>query len=75
MTKEDRKILKKADAREAYENLTNITPEDLELFAYSEEAYAMETKNLTKRYNAFNRAKRILKIAELIREERKSNEQ
>lgn len=60
----------------AYEKMIKLDVVSLEEIAYDYQGYALfTTKDLTKRYKYLQKAKRILKIAELIRKERETNEQ
>lgn len=60
----------------AYEKMITLDIDSLEELAYDYQSYALHAaKDLTNRYKYFQKAKRILKIADLICKERKSNEQ
>lgn len=60
----------------AYEKMITLDTGSLEQLAYDYQSYALyTTKNLANRYKYLQKAKRILKIADLICKERKSNEQ
>lgn len=67
-------LLNALTAKKESEKLLQINTEKLEEHAYNLQAFAQHTNNLTIRYKLFNKSKRILKIAELIRKERESNE-
>lgn len=60
----------------AYKKMINLDVNSLEELAYDYQNYALYTaKDLTKRYEYLQKAKRILKITDLICKEKKSNEQ
>lgn len=60
----------------AYEKMITLDIESLEELAYDYQSYALYTaKDLTNRYKYMKKAKRILKIADLICKEKRSNEQ
>lgn len=58
-----------------YDTMLRLDIEKLEVFARDMQIHAINTTNLQERYKAWNSAKRILKITELIEKEKESNEQ
>lgn len=55
-----------------YEKLLNIEENELEELAYDIEKHTFQITDLSKRYKEFRRAKRLLKIIELLREEKEN---